>query len=89
MLVTGGYPEAQGRSQRGRTRFFSSYIASIIGRDLDDIANSPRPPRPTASPAATSHPTPCSPSSKRSDYANPQATTTTPKTNVNITQEFA
>jgi predicted AAA+ superfamily ATPase len=38
-LVTGGYPEAQGRSARGRTRFFSSYIASIIGRDLDDIAN--------------------------------------------------
>jgi len=38
-LVTGGYPEAQGRSARSRTRFFSSYIASIIGRDLDDIAN--------------------------------------------------
>jgi len=39
MLVTGGYPEAQGRSPRGRARFFSSYIASIIGRDLDDVAN--------------------------------------------------
>ncbi|HEX5308682.1 MAG TPA: ATP-binding protein [Solirubrobacteraceae bacterium] len=39
MLVTGGYPEAQGRDARGRSRFFSSYIASIIGRDLDDIAN--------------------------------------------------
>jgi len=39
MLATGGYPELQGRSQRGRSRFFSSYIASIIGRDLDDIAN--------------------------------------------------
>jgi hypothetical protein len=38
-LVTGGYPEAQGRAARGRTRFFSSYIASIIGRDLDDVAN--------------------------------------------------
>lgn len=38
-LVSGGYPEAQGRSARGRTRFFSSYIASIIGRDLDDVAN--------------------------------------------------
>lgn len=37
-LVTGGYPESQGRSARGRTRFFSSYIASIIGRDLDDVA---------------------------------------------------
>ena len=39
ILVTGGYPEAQGRSTRGRSRFFSSYIASIIGRDLDDVAN--------------------------------------------------
>jgi len=39
MLVTGGYPEVQDRSARGRTRFFSSYVASIIGRDLDDVAN--------------------------------------------------
>ncbi len=39
MLVTGGYPELQDRSARSRTRFFSSYVASIIGRDLDDIAN--------------------------------------------------
>lgn len=39
MLVTGGYPELQDRSARGRTRFFSSYVASIIGRDLDDLAN--------------------------------------------------
>lgn len=39
MLVTGGYPELQDRGARGRTRFFSSYVASIIGRDLDDIAN--------------------------------------------------
>ncbi len=38
-LVSGGYPEAQGRSARGRDRFFSSYIASIIDRDLDDVAN--------------------------------------------------
>lgn len=38
-LVAGGYPEMQGRSSRGRARFFSSYLASIIGRDLDDIAN--------------------------------------------------
>jgi predicted AAA+ superfamily ATPase len=38
-LAAGGHPEAQGRTQRGRTRFFSSYIASIIGRDLDDVAN--------------------------------------------------
>lgn len=39
VLVTGGYPEARGRSARSRTRFFSSYLASIIGRDIDDIAN--------------------------------------------------
>lgn len=39
MLVTGGYPELQGRSVRGRTRFLASYLASIIGRDLDDVAN--------------------------------------------------
>jgi uncharacterized protein len=39
MLATGGYPELQGRSARGRSRFFASYVASIIGRDLDDVAN--------------------------------------------------
>ncbi len=38
-LVAGGFPEAQNRTPRQRARFFSSYIASIIGRDLDDIAN--------------------------------------------------
>ncbi len=39
MLVTGGYPELQGRSPRGRADFFSSYVSSLIGRDLQDIAN--------------------------------------------------
>jgi predicted AAA+ superfamily ATPase len=39
MLTTGGYPELVGRSARGRSRFFSSYIASMIGRDIDDVAN--------------------------------------------------
>jgi uncharacterized protein len=39
MLATGGYPELQVRSARGRSRFFASYIASIIGRDLEDVAN--------------------------------------------------
>ncbi len=39
MLVTGGYPELQGRSSRGRSGFFSSYITSIISRDLRDVAN--------------------------------------------------
>jgi predicted AAA+ superfamily ATPase len=38
-LASGGYPEAQTRSARGRSRFFSSYIASIVGRDLEDVAN--------------------------------------------------
>jgi predicted AAA+ superfamily ATPase len=39
MLTTGGYPEVVGRSTRGRSRFFASYIASMIGRDIDDVAN--------------------------------------------------
>ncbi len=38
LLVTGGYPEAQTRTARGRSRFFSSYLASIIGRDLEEVA---------------------------------------------------
>ncbi|MGD0455640.1 MAG: ATP-binding protein [Solirubrobacteraceae bacterium] len=38
MLATGGYPELQGRSLRGRVRFFSTYVASIIDRDLPDVA---------------------------------------------------
>ncbi len=38
-LVTGGYPELQSRSPRGRSSFFSSYIATITGRDLQDVAN--------------------------------------------------
>jgi uncharacterized protein len=39
LLTKGGYPELVGRSARGRSRFFSSYIASIIGRDIGDIAS--------------------------------------------------
>jgi uncharacterized protein len=38
-LVRGGYPEAQHRSMRSLSSFFSSYIASIIGRDVPDAAN--------------------------------------------------
>lgn len=38
-IVTGGFSDAQGRSARGRARFFDSYIASILGRDLQDIAS--------------------------------------------------
>ena len=39
LLATGGYPEMQSRSPRGRVGFFSSYIASILDRDLPDVAN--------------------------------------------------
>lgn len=38
ILVAGGYPEAQTRGAPGRSRFFRSYVASIIGRDLEDVA---------------------------------------------------
>jgi predicted AAA+ superfamily ATPase len=38
-LATGGYPEVQERSLRGRSGFFSSYMRSIVGRDLQDVAN--------------------------------------------------
>ncbi|HEV3071132.1 MAG TPA: ATP-binding protein [Solirubrobacteraceae bacterium] len=39
LLTKGGYPELVGRSARGRSRFFSSYVASITGRDVSDIAS--------------------------------------------------
>jgi predicted AAA+ superfamily ATPase len=39
LLTTGGYPELQGRSPRGCGRFFASYLASILNRDVPDIAN--------------------------------------------------
>ncbi|MGH2863761.1 MAG: ATP-binding protein [Solirubrobacteraceae bacterium] len=39
MLARGGYPEVQGRAAPGRSRFFSSYLASIVGRDLADAGN--------------------------------------------------
>jgi uncharacterized protein len=37
-LVQGGFPDAQGRSGAARERFFSSYLPSILGRDVSDIA---------------------------------------------------
>ncbi len=37
-IATGGFPEAYGRGAGGRSRFFASYIASILGRDLGDVA---------------------------------------------------
>ena len=39
LLTKGGYPELVERSARGRSRFFLSYITSITGRDIGDIAN--------------------------------------------------
>lgn len=39
-VAAGGYPELlRTRSARGRSRFFSGYLASVLGRDLDDVAN--------------------------------------------------
>ena len=38
-IVAGGFPDALARSARGRARFFSSYVATILGRDLRDVSN--------------------------------------------------
>ncbi|MEX2447954.1 MAG: ATP-binding protein [Solirubrobacterales bacterium] len=38
ILLKGGYPEAQGLTPRGLGRFFESYVESLLGRDLDDVA---------------------------------------------------
>ena len=38
-IVAGGFPDAQGRGARGRARFFTSYVSTILGRDLPDVAN--------------------------------------------------
>ena len=37
-IVTGGYPEVIDSSPRARSRFFASYIASMLGRDLTTVA---------------------------------------------------
>lgn len=37
-IVTGGFPDAQRRSPAGRGRFFNSYVATVLGRDLKDVA---------------------------------------------------
>lgn len=37
-IVAGGFPDAQERSPRGRARFFTSYVSTILGRDLQDVA---------------------------------------------------
>jgi uncharacterized protein len=38
-IVAGGFPDAQNRGARGRKRFFTSYVSTILGRDLPDIAS--------------------------------------------------
>lgn len=38
-IVAGGFPDARGRGPRGRERFFNSYVSTILGRDLSDVAN--------------------------------------------------
>jgi uncharacterized protein len=38
-IARGGYPEAQERGPRALRSFFSSYISSIIERDLSDVAS--------------------------------------------------
>ena len=38
-ILRGGYPEAQERGPRTLGSFFSSYVTSIIERDLGDVAN--------------------------------------------------
>jgi predicted AAA+ superfamily ATPase len=37
-IVAGGFPDAQDRSVGSRSRFFGSYVASILGRDVGDVA---------------------------------------------------
>jgi predicted AAA+ superfamily ATPase len=37
-VVAGGFPDAQERGAGGRSRFFASYVASILGRDVGDVA---------------------------------------------------
>jgi len=38
-IARGGYPEAQGRGPRALRSFFSSYMSSIVERDVVDVAN--------------------------------------------------
>jgi uncharacterized protein len=38
MLLTGGFPEAQARPASTRARFFSSYVDSIVDRDVGDAS---------------------------------------------------
>jgi uncharacterized protein len=37
VVLAGGYPDARTREERQRTRYFRSYVQSILGRDLPEI----------------------------------------------------
>lgn len=37
VVVTGGFPEALRRTARQRTRYFRSYVQTVLGRDLPEI----------------------------------------------------
>lgn len=37
VVVTGGFPDALRRTARQRTRYFRSYVQTVLGRDLPDI----------------------------------------------------
>ncbi len=39
MLIAGGFPEARERSPAGRSRFFESYVTSIVERDVVDTSH--------------------------------------------------
>jgi predicted AAA+ superfamily ATPase len=37
-ITTGGFPAAQQRNARARSRFFSSYVATILSREVQDVS---------------------------------------------------
>lgn len=37
-IASGGFPDVQDRSLRTRSRFFSSYLETILGRDIPDVS---------------------------------------------------
>ncbi len=44
-VVRGGFPEALGRSGKRRSRFFNSYVADLINRDVAELAEIQRAPQ--------------------------------------------
>jgi predicted AAA+ superfamily ATPase len=43
IVVRGGYPEVQNRTERRAQRWFSEYISRVLDRDIRDLANVRRP----------------------------------------------